>query len=249
MGKTINPQPNLREPWLELEHVRELETISSLLDAHPKLNELVLQDLKSVTPSAGSNVGRGGMSAEQVLRALLVKQLNQFSYRELAFHLADSRSYRTFCQLGIIEPTPSKSTLAANIKAVKFETLEQINRELVSVAEDAGIEKGRKVRVDCTVVESNIHPPTDSELLYDCVRVLTRLMCGARELLGMCSSKTETTFSSAGTRSSSITRRWVWLMSFLVRTRKCAKSAAILSVLARFTGSVKPDSSNCSATR
>ena len=124
------------------------------------------------------------MSAEQVLRALLVKQLNQFSYRELAFHLADSRSYRTFCQLGIIEPTPSKSTLAANIKAVKFETLEQINRELVSVAEDAGIEKGRKVRMDCTVVESNIHPPTDSELLYDCVRVLTRLMCGARELLG-----------------------------------------------------------------
>ena len=110
MRKTINPQPNLREPWLELEHARELETISSLLDAHPKLNELVLQDLKSVTPSAGSDVGRGGMSAEQVLRALLVKQLNQFSYRELAFHLADSRSYRTFCQLGIIEPTPSKST-------------------------------------------------------------------------------------------------------------------------------------------
>ena len=126
----------------------------------------------------------GGMSAEQVLRALLVKQLNQFTYRELAFHLADSRSYRTFCQLGIIEPTPSKSTLAANIKAVKFETLERINRELVSVAEDAGIEKGRKVRVDCTVVESNIHPPTDSELLYDCVRVLTRVMCRARELLG-----------------------------------------------------------------
>ena len=175
MRKTINPQPNLREPWLELEHARELETISSLLDAHPKLNELVLQDLRSVTPPAGSDVGRGGMSAEQVLRALLVKQLNQFTYRELAFHLADSRSYRTFCQLGIIEPTPSKSTLAANIKAVKFETLEQINRELVSVAEDAGIEKGRKVRVDCTVVESNIHPPTDSELLYDCVRVLTRV--------------------------------------------------------------------------
>ena len=184
MRKTINPQPNLREPWLELEHARELETISSLLDAHPKLNELVLQDLRSVTPPAGSDVGRGGMSAEQVLRALLVKQLNQFTYRELAFHLADSRSYRTFCQLGIIEPTPSKSTLAANIKAVKFETLEQINRELVSVAEDAGIEKGRKVRVDCTVVESNIHSPTDSELLYDCVRVLTRVMCRARELLG-----------------------------------------------------------------
>ena len=51
MRKTINPQPNLREPWLELEHARELETISSLLDAHPKLNELVLQDLRSGHPT------------------------------------------------------------------------------------------------------------------------------------------------------------------------------------------------------
>ena len=103
MRKTINPQPNLREPWLELEHARELETISSLLDAHPKLNELVLQDLRSVTPPAGSDVGRGGMSAEQVLRALLVKQLNQFTYRELAFQTWQTlEAYRTFCQLGII---------------------------------------------------------------------------------------------------------------------------------------------------
>ena len=155
------PTPNLREPWLELEHARELETISSLLRW---LNELVLQDLRS-TPPAGSDVGRGGMSAEQVLRALLVKQLNQFTYRELAFHLADSRSYRTFCQLGIIEPTPSKSTLAANISR---EVRNAGADGAVSVAEDAGIEKGRKVRVDCTVVESNIHPPTDSELLYEC---------------------------------------------------------------------------------
>jgi IS5 family transposase len=184
MRKPINPQPNLREPWLELEHAHELEAISSVLDAHPKINGLVLQDLMASNPSARHAVGCGGMSAEQVLRAALVKQLNQFTYRELAFHLADSRSYRTFCRLGIMEPTPSKSTLAANIKALKFETLEKINRELVSIAEKAAIEKGRKVRVDCTVVESNIHPPSDSELLYDCVRVLTRLMCRARDLLG-----------------------------------------------------------------
>jgi len=184
MRKTINPQPKLRERWLELEHARELEAISSMLDAHPKINELVLQDLMASSPSTRHDVGCGGMSAEQVLRATLVKQLNQFTYRELAFHLADSRSYRTFCRLGIMEETPSKSTLAANIKALKFETLEKINRELVSVAEKTAIEKGRKVRVDCTVVESNIHSPADSELLYDCVRVLTRLMCRARDLLG-----------------------------------------------------------------
>ena len=184
MRKTLNPQPKLREPWLKLEHARELEAISLVLDAHPKINALVLQELRASNPSARHDVGCGGMSAEQVVRAALIKQMNQFTYRELAFHLADSRSYRTFCRLGIAEPTPSKSTLAANIKALGFEALEKINRELVHIAERACIEKGRKARVDCTVVESNIHPPSDSELLYDCVRVLTRLMCRARDLLG-----------------------------------------------------------------
>ena len=141
MRKTINPQPSLREPWLELEHARELEAISSVLDAHPKINELVLQELRASNPSARHDVGCGGMSAEQVLRAAVIKQMNQFTYRELAFHLADSRSYRTFCRLGIAEPTPSKSTLAANIKALGFETLEKINRELVHIAKSAGIAK------------------------------------------------------------------------------------------------------------
>lgn len=185
MRKSVNPQPNLSEAWLELEHARELEAISALLDAHPKINELVLQDLRSAAgASARQDVGRGGMSAEQVLRAAVVKQLNGFSYRDLAFHLADSRSYRTFCRLGIMEPSPSKSTLAANIKALRPETFEEINRELVGIAASAAIDHGRKVRVDCTVVEANIHEPSDSELLYDCVRVLTRLMSRARELLG-----------------------------------------------------------------
>ena len=189
MRKTFKAQPGLREPWLELEHSRELEAISAVLDTYPKINELVLQELRSKTltsSSSGNAVGCGGMSAEQVLRAAVIKQMNQYSYRELAFHLADSRSYRTFCRMGITEPTPSKSALAANIKALGFETLEKINHELVSIAEDAAIDKGRKVRVDCTVVESNIHSPSDSELLYDSVRVLTRLMCRGRDLLGPC---------------------------------------------------------------
>jgi len=184
MRKTVIVQPSLREAWLELEHSRELKAISTVLDAYPKINELVVQDLRAQNPTANRDVGCGGMSAEQVLRAALVKQMNHFSYRELAFHLADSRSYRTFCRLGITDSTPSKSTLASNIKALRSHTLEKINRALVSAAEKTNIEKGRKVRADCTVVESNIHPPWDSELLYDCVRVLTRLMIRARDVVG-----------------------------------------------------------------
>jgi IS5 family transposase len=184
MRKTHKVQASLLEPYLDVEPARELETISTILDSLPQLNSLVLQDLRAASSLSGSDVGCGGMSAEQVLRTTLVKQMNQFSYRELAFHMADSRSYRTFCRLGITETTPSKSTLATNIKALRTQTLEKVNRELVVAASKAKIEKGQKVRVDCTVVESNIHPPTDSGLLNDCVRVLTRLMDRAQELLG-----------------------------------------------------------------
>jgi len=183
MRKTHKSQSSLLEPYLEVEHARELEAISSVLDELPHLNDLVLQDLGN-EGDAGSEVGCGGMSAEQVLRSAVIKQMNQFSYRELAFHLSDSRSYRTFCRLGVMDKTPSKSALASNIKALRAETLEQINAELIGAALDSNIEKGNKVRVDCTVVESNIHHPTDSELLYDCVRVLTRLMLRARKLMG-----------------------------------------------------------------
>jgi IS5 family transposase len=184
MRKTQKSQSSLLEPYLEVEHARELETISEVLEGLPHLNDLVLKDLRKVSSAAGSDVGCGGMSAEQVLRSAVIKQMNQFSYRELGFHLADSRSYRTFCRIGVMEKTPSKSALASNIKALRAETLEKINAELIGAALAANIEKGNKVRVDCTVVESNIHAPTDSELLYDCVRVLTRLMQRARDLVG-----------------------------------------------------------------
>jgi IS5 family transposase len=114
----------------------------------------------------------------------VVKQMNGFSYRELAFHLADSRSYRTFCRLGILDKVPSKSALNWNLKALRAETLEAINRVILGAALQAGVEAGRTVRVDCTIVGSNIHDPRDSELLWDSVRVLLRLLGETRKLLG-----------------------------------------------------------------
>ena len=66
------------------------------------------------------------MSGDQVLRVLLLKQMNGFSYRELEFHLADSVSYRTFCRFGALEPTPTRATLAENLKKVRASTLEAI---------------------------------------------------------------------------------------------------------------------------
>ncbi len=184
MREARKTQDALRETWLNLDHAKELEAISRVLDAHPKIAELAWQDLQATSSSKQPARGAGGLSADQVVRILIVKQMNGFSYRALGFHLADSRSYQTFCRLGITDKIPTKSSLNANLKALRPATLEAINRLLIGAAQQEKVETGRTVRTDCTVVESNIHKPSDSELLWDCVRVLTRLMVKARKVLG-----------------------------------------------------------------
>lgn len=182
MRQAHQKQLHLTPQWLPLEHAQELRVMGQILDQNPVITELVWEDLKSRSELKAK--GAEGLSAEQILRALILKQHNGFSYRELAFHLADSTSYRTFCALGWGQ-RPSKTALAACIKAIRPETLERINRVLVGVARKAKLEDGARVRVDTTVVESNIHPPLDSNLLWDCVRVLTRVMGRAREIRGV----------------------------------------------------------------
>ncbi len=160
-------------------HSRELREISRLLDEHPEAAKWVHGDL--VGDEISSQHGREGMSGEQVLRVILVKQLGGFSYHELAFHLADSISYRAFCRFDVGRPIPNKKTLQRNVKMVEAITLERINVLLIEHAIAAEIEDGNKIRTDCTVVETNIHEPTDSSLLVDSVRVLVRLMDRAQE--------------------------------------------------------------------
>jgi IS5 family transposase len=165
-------QPKLAEPWLDAPHAKELKALSGLLDDHPTIGERVAQDI-------GRPGGRPGMTGDQVFRVLILKQMNEFSYDELAFHLADSRTYQRFCGFGLTDSIPKRSTLAGNLKRVQPETLEAIGRDTVLIASQLGIEKGRKVRVDSTVVETNIHEPSDSSLLWDCVRTMIRLMKAA----------------------------------------------------------------------
>jgi IS5 family transposase len=163
-------------------HSRELRAMSRILDEHPEVAKWVHADLvgrKGRTIS--SRRGREGMSGEQVLRVILVKQLGGFSYHELAFHLADSISYRAFCRFDVGRRIPNKKTLQRNVKKVEALTLERINVVLVEHAIADDIDDGNKIRIDCTVVETNIHEPTDSSLLVDAVRVLVRLMNQAQE--------------------------------------------------------------------
>ena len=115
----------------------------------------------------------------------MVKTLFNFSYEELSFHIVDSQSIRWFCRIGFAEEGFKKSTLNHNIKAISDQSWEMINRELIGYAAQEKIEAGRTVRTDCTCVESNIHDPSDSTLLWDSVRVLTSLIEKLRDDLNI----------------------------------------------------------------
>jgi len=171
------------EPASDHPQQKELEAISNIIDSTPTICERVLQELnkgKTIIRRTGAN----GMSADQVIRAGIVMRLFDFTYKELAFHISDSRCLRRFCRIGIADKGFKKSALNKNIKSLSEETWEAIFRDLLGHAKDEKIEKGRKVRIDCTVVESNIHKPFDSVQLWDCVRVLTRLLHQARDHFG-----------------------------------------------------------------
>lgn len=176
--KRKNQMP-LLIPAIEHPRAEELLRIGEILDENPIISEMVWQDLTSHVHDQDS--GAHGMSAEQVLRAAIIKQMEGFSYEELAFHLLDSSCYRNFCRFGFTHEGFGKSALCAAIKAISTRTWEAINRILVTYAEDAEIEKGREVRMDSTVVSANIHEPSDSTLLWDGVRVITRILTQLKE--------------------------------------------------------------------
>ena len=180
MRKVSKKQMPLIPSKIDHPQAKELNNISCILDKNPTIYKLALQDLSPNVEKCKK--GAKGMTAEQVVRAAIVKQMFQFSYKELAFHLMDSVSLRRFCFIGIADKGFKKSVLCKNIKAISPKTWEAINRCLIHFAKDEGIEKGREVRIDCTVVESNIHSPSDSTLLSDSVRVLARTLKKAKEL-------------------------------------------------------------------
>lgn len=170
-----SPQLPLTAPWIAHPHAAELAAMSALLDEQAALAALVQQDLEAGCPK-NPHTGRSGLTGEQTLRLLIVRQLTGWTYEELAFHLADSATYRTFCRVNALVTPPSKSALAATLRRARPETLASANRQLVLSATARAVEPGRTVRMDATVVPVAIHPPTDATLLVDAVRVLDRLL-------------------------------------------------------------------------
>ena len=165
----------LTPPWIGHVHAAELTAISALLDHEPRIAARVEQDLTRHCRK-NPHTGRPGLTGDQVIRMALARQMNTWTYEELAFHLADSASYRAFCRVSPLLPPPSRSAIAANLRLLRPATLQAINDLVVTSAAARRIESGRTVRIDSTVVEAAIHAPTDSSLLYDGIRVLLRLL-------------------------------------------------------------------------
>jgi len=182
MRENVHGQFPLVPQFCVHEHARELAEIDAILDECPELERLVDRDLLRGGGVAADR-GRPGLTAQQVLRAVVLKQMKGYSYEELAFHLTDSQSYRAFCRFGIVGPALKRSTLQENVGRISPATWERLNATVIAHAYATGIETGQKVRIDSTPVEANIHEPTDSSLLWDVVRVLGGLLDRASEFV------------------------------------------------------------------
>src|SRR5437764_1764141 len=173
-------QATIFEVFAQHEIGCELKAISQWLDGQLSLVSLVASDLRR---QGVRETGRRGLPAETVLRCALLKQQRQLSYEELAFHLEDSASFRAFARLPLAW-SPKKSVLHQTISAIRPETWEAINRVVLASAKQDKLESGATVRIDSRVTAALIHEPSDSALLWDAVRLMTRLLRQAAVLPG-----------------------------------------------------------------
>jgi IS5 family transposase len=127
--------------------------------------------------------GRPSTPVEVILRMLVVMRLYSWSYAQAEYFVHDSLVLRQFCRV-YLERVPDDTVLIRWANIIGPETLQELNDRVVQLASSLKVTRGRKLRVDTTAVETNIHYPTDSALLGDGVRVLSRLLRRARAVLG-----------------------------------------------------------------
>lgn len=147
--------------------------IDRILQENPEILTAVHKDLKSYGDSSSRR--ESAFSTEQVLRMLLVKCIEQLTFRDLIIRVNESDFLRNFTLIGMGKIMSFGFVNGAS-KLINEATWNKINLILSQVAIKNGIISGDKLRVDSTVCASNIHYPTDSSLLWDSYRVLSRLM-------------------------------------------------------------------------
>jgi len=158
----------------------ELTQIDAILE-EDTIFQLVKHDLAQRYPQT-LQTGRPSTPVEVILRMLVVRRLYDWSYEATERHVSDSLVLRRFCRV-YFESVPDDTTLIRWAAQIKPETLEALNSRVTAIATELQVTHGRKLRTDGTVVEANIHRPSDSTLLADSVRVLSRTIKRARGLL------------------------------------------------------------------
>ena len=150
-----------------------LEAISDFLDDHEEMIAAVRDDLRQGLKNP--DTGRHGLTPQQILRSLVLMRVKNWDYRELRERIADGYTLRQFTDFYCM-PVPRHDAFHRGFNRLTPETLRAINELVVQAAVDLGLEDGQKLRVDTTVVQTDIHHPTDNTLLWDVVRVITRLI-------------------------------------------------------------------------
>lgn len=158
----------------------ELAQIDKVLDDEV-IYQMVKGDLAQRYPKT-KQTGRKSTPVEVILRMLVVRHLYNLSYEKTEKAVKDSLVLRRFCRV-YFEDVPDDTTLIRWSNQIKPETLKVLHKRIVQIARELKVTKGRKLRTDGTVVESNIHYPTDSSLLSDGVRVLSRNLKRAQKVL------------------------------------------------------------------
>jgi IS5 family transposase len=161
------------ELWQQVRPDPLLEQISQFLDQHGELVTAVHRDLSRSLKQARR--GRAGMTAEQVLRSFVLMRSKNWDYRELAERVADGFTLRQFTRFDCAQ-VPRHHAFHRAFVRLTADTLRKINQAVVAVAVKMGLEDVDKLRMDTTVVETDIRYPRDSGLLWDTVRVLSRLV-------------------------------------------------------------------------
>ena len=168
----------LWEDWM-----RQIDHVLS----DPELLNTVYEALAVRWPNSRTR-GRKGTPAEVVLRLMLLKHLRNWSYAVLEREVRANLVYRQFTRVGA-HRVPDAKTLGKLGLALGPEIIEKIHQRVVAIAQEKKIVAGRRLRLDTTVVETDIHYPTDSTLLGDGVRVLTRTMKEIAQVAGAVGDK------------------------------------------------------------
>jgi IS5 family transposase len=158
-----------------------LRKIDTLLEDDAVI-EVVAQALEKRWPQSRRR-GRLGTPAEVIIRMLILKHLFDWSYDDMEREVRANLVYRMFTRIDAGD-VPDSKTILKIARALGPDVIEQLHRQVVEVAKRAGVTHGRRFRIDTTVVETDVHYPTDSTLMRDGVRVLTRTMQRASTALG-----------------------------------------------------------------